>query len=318
MGAGKPHSLREVGLRRHQAVELLQSIVYASHDLSKLRGGDFARGHMAVPVRVHVSRSFAEDLPGVRIAAAHGAMLRLRRDGEIAGAMKVRLTERCLDLLRSLQAARWLTTGQVWRRFFPDAKVNAVHKYMRRLARAGYVVMLRENRMAEALFTLGPEGKRVLEQHGGEDILLMRKRPKQLEHLIGINDFRLAAELSGKLTYFFACWELAQVGWRHPIIPDAVFSMGARTFALEFDRGLEGVRYLKQTKVSAYLRGLEGFPLAAVIIVADRKTRMEFLARAIGDVHARILYTTIDLVRQRGISAPVFYQHRHSEGLTLV
>ena len=60
----------------------------------------------------------------------------------------------------------------------------------------------------DGLFALGREGKRALEKHGAEEITLERTPPKQWEHFCAINDVRIAAELSGKLSYFFACWEL--------------------------------------------------------------------------------------------------------------
>src|SRR2546425_6409607 len=147
----------------------------------------------------------------MRLAAVHGPLLSMRGDGEVAEAM--RLTKRCLELLRTLRAARWLATGQVRRRFFSDATADAAHKRLRKLTDAGYLVMFRENRMREALFTLGREGKEVLEQAGTEEVALERRPPKQLEHFTGINDLRIAAELAAPLTYFFACWELPGLGW---------------------------------------------------------------------------------------------------------
>src|SRR2546426_627529 len=164
--------------------------------------------------------------------------------------MSVRLTKRCMDLLELLRVARWLTTGQVRRRFFPHATLDAARKRLRKLTQAGYLMMVQENRMSEALFTLGCEGKRVLETSGVEGITLERKPPKQLEHFIGINDLRIAAELDEALTYFFACWELPGLSWQHPIIPDAVFSLRNRTFAVEFDRGLKSIRSFIKTKIA--------------------------------------------------------------------
>src|SRR5207249_7327845 len=145
-----------------------------------------------------------------------------------------------------------------------------------------------------------------------------RQPPKQLEHFIGINDLRIAAERSTELDYFFACWQLPGLGWSHAIIPDAVFSLAHHTFAVEFDRGKEGIRYFMRTKLAAYLRGLEGFPLAAVLIVTDRQARMVSLANMIADRQGRILYTTLDLVREHGILAPVFHRHVGQDALALL
>src|SRR2546422_1007913 len=232
--------------------------------------------------------------------------------------MRVRLTKRCMDLLELLRAARWLTTQQVRRRFFPHATLDATRKRLRKLTEAGYIVLCQEHRMQEALYSLGREGKRVLETNGAEEVVLERKLPSQVHHLSGINDIRIAAETRLPLSYFFACWELPAVGWRHPLIPDAVFSSGERTFAVEFDRGGENIRFFIRTKVAAYLRGLEGFPLTAVLIVTDRRARMDSLARAIRDDAGRFLFTTIDLVRKHDLAAPIFYRHGQDKGVSLV
>src|SRR5438876_9894382 len=105
--------------------------------------------------------------------------------------MRVRLTKRCMDLLELLRAARWLTTQQVRRRFFPRATLDATRKRLRKLTEAGYLVMCQEHRMREALFSLGREGKRILETHGAAEIALERQPAKQIDHLAGINDSRI-------------------------------------------------------------------------------------------------------------------------------
>jgi Replication-relaxation len=220
----------------------------------------------------------------------------------------MRLTKRCEDLLHLLRAARWLTTSQVHRRFFQEASRDAARKRLRKLTQAEYLVKFREHGMSEALFALGPEGKRMLEL-GGEEIILERKPPKQLPHVIGVNDLRIAAELAGPVSYFFSYWELPDLGWRYPVIPDAVFSLRGRTFALEFDRGLEGVRFFMNTKIKFYRRGLEGFPLSAILVVADRKPRMLTLARAISNAGGQFLFSTLEEVKKHGLLAAVFRPH---------
>ena len=163
--------------------------------------------------------------------------------------------------------------------------------------------------MTESLFSLGHEGKRVLEKRVGCEVRLERQPPKQLDHFVGINDLRIAAESSGDLTYFFACWELPALKWRYSIIPDAVFGVRKQTFAIEFDRGQESLRFFAKTKIETYSRGLAGFPLSAVLIIADREPRMRSLMKSgAGASGARILYSTIDIVRQEGLWAPVFYE----------
>jgi hypothetical protein len=244
----------------------------------------------------------------------HGPVLCVRNNRKTAGA--VRLTKRCLDLLIMLKAARWLTTGQVHRRFFPKATLDAARKRLRKLAEAGYLVRFREHRMSEALFALGPEGERVLEK-SGEEIILERKPPKQLPHFMGVNDLRIAVELAGPVSYFFSYWELPAVGWRYRVIPDAVFSMHGKTFALEFDRGVEGVRFFVNTKIKFYRRGFEGFPLSAILVIADRKSRMLSLARDIPNERGEFLFSTLDEVQEYGLLAPVFRRHANGEAVSL-
>jgi Replication-relaxation len=229
----------------------------------------------------------------------------------------MRLTERCEDLLHLLRAARWLTTSQVHRRFFPQATPDAARKRLRKLAQAGYLLRFREHRMSEAFFTLGPEGIKVLEKDDGKEITLERKPPKQLEHFMAINDVRIAAELAGSLSYFFACWELSEGHWQYSVIPDAVFSMHNRTFAVEVDRGVETVRFFIRTKIPSYRKGLPGFPLTAILIVTDRKTRMKSLSQAIPHDGGRFLFTTIDLVSERGLLAPIFYRRGNGGSVSL-
>jgi hypothetical protein len=214
-----------------------------------------------------------------------------------------------MDILRFLRTARWLTTRQVHRRFFPRASVSAARRRLRKLATAGYVRKHQEDRTREALFTLGRLGARALEQGGRAAILLERKPPAQLDHFLAVNTIRIAAELSGSLSYFFAFWELPAAGWRHSLIPDALFALGDRTFAVEFDAASEGIRFFVRTKIEGYRRGLPGFPLAAVLVVADREARMEALMRRVADDRGQFLFTTIDEVRQRGILAPIYRRY---------
>jgi Replication-relaxation len=217
----------------------------------------------------------------------------------------MRLTPRCLDLLKLLRTARWLSTSQIQRRFFPRATPDAVRKRLRKLTAGRYLTIFRRDRMSQALFTIGPEGKRILDTAGiGVD--LERTPPKQLEHFMGVNDLRIAAELAGNLKYFYAAWELPRIGWQHTIIPDGLVAFGSKVFALEFDRGVEGLQFFLKTKMTAYQRGLDGLPLDAVLIVADRASRLTALRRAIGTHYGRVLFASLEQIRGEGFLAPVF------------
>jgi hypothetical protein len=206
-----------------------------------------------------------------------------------------------MELLRLLRSARWLATSQIRRRFFTSASVGATRRRLRALTRAGYLQKHQENRMREAVFALGREGKLALERDGFDEIALERRPPKQMEHMEGVNDIRIAAEMTDGLAFFFAAWELPGIGWKLPMVPDAVFRVGDRTFAAEYDRGLEGLRYFVGSKIASYRRDISGFPLAGVLVVADRDARMRTLARAIDDHDGRFFCTTIDAIRREGL-----------------
>ncbi len=230
----------------------------------------------------------------------------------------MKLTPRCINLLRLLSSARWLTTRQIHSRFFAGATPDAARKRLRKLTAGEYLVMVREGRMNQALFTLGRAGKRVLEAARVTSPALERRPPAQREHFLAVNDVRIAAELAGSLSYFFAYWELPGLGWRHSLIPDAVFRIGDRTFAVEFDRGVEGIQFFIRTKIAAYRRGLDGLPLTAVLIVTDRDARMASLAKAIGETKGRMLFSTLDAVRVHGLLGPAFHREPGDTGVPLV
>jgi hypothetical protein len=94
--------------------------------------------------------------------------------------------------------------------------------------------------------------------------------------------------------------------------------MGNQTFSVEFDRGLEGIRFFVETKVSAYRRGLDGLPLAAILVVTDRETRIASLSKAIGDMKGRMLFSTIESVRVHGLVGPVFHREPGDAGVSII
>ena len=295
MVSGQSDSLRSVVPAGATLGALLENSLLDRGGLRALQSKDFASRNVALRVRLHLCRSPTSALPDLQIAPESGAMLHLRCQ-PLASRETMRLTPRCMELLKLLRAARWLTTSQIQRRFFPSASLDAVRKRLRKLTGHGYLTNARRDRMNEALFSVGLEGKRALEIAETDELTLERKLPIQLEHFTAINDLRIAAELAGGLEYFFAAWELPGIGWRHAIIPDGVASFGKDTFAIEFDRGVEGVQFFIRTKMRVYLRGLDGFPLSAVLIVTDRFPRLLSLAKAIGDQYGRVLYATLDSI----------------------
>jgi hypothetical protein len=222
-----------------------------------------------------------------------------------------------MDLLNLLKTARWLTTAQVHRRFFPGSTIDAARKRLRKLVHAKTLLMVQPHPMSPALFTLGVQGKRILEGRGGDAIVLERKPPAHVDHFVAINDLRIAAEMSGSLQYFFSHSELAGIGWRSSVLPDAVFNLGGKTYAAEVDRGMEGVGYFVKTKMLPYRRGLEGFPLTALLIITESSPRMASLAKAIGTSDL-VLFSTFDLVRGRGFAGPIFCREPGGSAVALV
>jgi hypothetical protein len=229
----------------------------------RMRRGHLTGRHVALLLPLHLPRALAPHLPGVRHTALRDPVLPLRCHHQAPRAgMSVRLSERDLRVLAKCAVCRWLTTSQLQRVYFPHVTLDAVRKSLRRLHDAGYLVSHREHRMAEALYGVGPNAKPLLEAKDLA-VTLSRTPPRQIAHLIGINDMRLAVEVEPeRLAYFFAAWEFGGLGWTHTLIPDAVFALILATsggFGLEVDCGTEPLKMLVN-KVKSYESGLPNFP----------------------------------------------------------
>src|SRR5271154_3476597 len=117
--------------------------------------------------------------------------------------MNARITERDVRLLTKLGVCRWLTTTQGQRLYFPEATWTAVQKRLRKLSEAGYLRAHREHLPAEAVPAVGPKAKPLVEEKG-IGVTLSHEVPAQLEHLIGVNDVRVAVEAGGaSVAWFF-------------------------------------------------------------------------------------------------------------------
>lgn len=205
----------------------------------------------------------------------------------------MRLTARDRRVLIKLAAARWLTTTQIASLCFPGVTVEMARRRLRLLAEEQYTVSRQATQMSEALHTLGTKGKEWLVTRGWQrPIRLERVPPTHLEHFLGINDTRVAVERSAErdgieLGFFFASWELQQLGWTLPLIPDAAFAVeqGATNalVAVEYDRGEESADYVGRTKFGPYAAGLPGFPFSHVLVAVDTDDRLKQL----GDHAAR-------------------------------
>jgi hypothetical protein len=211
--------------------------------------------------------------------------------------MSARLTDRDLRMLVKCAICRWLTTGQIQRLYFPNATLNAVQKRLRKLSDAGYLRSYREHLTAEAVHALGPKGKPLIEAKG-VGAVLAAEVPRHLPHLLGVNEVRIAVERGPmQVAYFFSYWQLADLGWKHPVIPDAVFAIRnpeRRTFVIEYDRGTETLGKLLE-KLRLYDAGLGGFPFDAVVILIERTRRLELLREGVRRANLSLLVLTAAL-----------------------
>lgn len=226
--------------------------------------------------------------------------------------MTIRLTDRDTRLLVKCAVCRWLTTTQAKHLYFPQAGVNAVQKRLRKLSEAGYLRSHREHPTAEAVHTVGPKGKPLVEERG-VDVVLGGEVPKQLAHLVGVNDVRVAVETSAvRIAYFFAYWQLPDLGWTYHVIPDAIFAVRTperRTFFVEYDRNTETLKKLIE-KLQWYVKGLSGFPFEAVVIVTERTRRLALLSRDVRkkDISARVLASTLEDMKEEGFFGTDFLE----------
>jgi hypothetical protein len=224
--------------------------------------------------------------------------------------MSVRLTERDLRVLVKCAICRWLTTDQLRQLYFPWATLNAVQKRLRKLSEAGYLRSYREHPTAECIHTVGPKGKPLVEERGIE-ATLADEVPRQIDHWLGVNEVRIAVEQgSVSPAYFFAYWQLSDLGWKFQVIPDAVFAVGhpgRRTFLVEYDRGTETLDKLVG-KVRGYAHGFEGFPFEAVLVFTEGTRRLDGLSRELRRkaIPAQVLGSTIEEIRKAGLFETAF------------
>lgn len=219
--------------------------------------------------------------------------------------MSVKLTERDRRMLAKCAVCRWLTTDAIKRLYFPEATPNAVQKRLRKLAEAGYLWSYREHSTAEAIHALGPEGKPVVEEEGIE-VALQAEVPKTIEHLLGINEVRVAVETGPvQVLYFFSWQELRAMGWSFPVIPDSAFAVRAperRTFFVEYDRGTETLEKLVG-KLASYDGEAIGFPFEAVLIITERTRRLDVLARELQrkGISTTALVSSLEEINETGL-----------------
>ena len=226
--------------------------------------------------------------------------------------MTVRVTDRDIRMFVKCATCRWLTTDQLKRMYFADATLNAVQKRLRKLADAGYLRSHREHPTAESIHGVGPKAKPLVEEKGVE-VAVGSEVPSQVEHLLGVNELRLRVEQGPvAVAYCFAYWELADLGWRYPVIPDMLFAVRSpvqRAFVAEYDRGTETLDKLFE-KLRRYGDGLEGFPFEAALVVTEETRRFDLLGRAMlgSGLSMRVMVSTIEAVREAGVFGTQFVE----------
>ncbi len=222
--------------------------------------------------------------------------------------MALRLTDRDLKLLAKCAICRWLSTSQIQRLYFHKASLNAVQKRLRKLTDEGCLRSYRENQMAEAVYTIGPKGRPLIEEKGIE--VAVGDVPKQLEHLAGINAVRIALETSKPpLAYFFAYWQLANLGWTFPVIPDAVFTIRSpdrHRYLVEYDRGTEPLKALVR-KLRSYDEGIPEFAPDAVLLILEENRRLDQLGRELRKEGIRLPCLAARLTEvEQSLAEPIF------------
>jgi len=219
--------------------------------------------------------------------------------------MMLRCTERDKKLIVKCGLCRWLTTTQIRRLYFPSTTLNAVQKRLRKLAEGGFLRTHRESILSEALHAAGPKARVIFEDNGLEYIG-GNEISRQIKHLVGVNDIRIAVETGAvPVSYFFAHWQLAQTGWTHAVIPDAVFGVrapGLRNFVVEYDRATEGLSVLV-SKLRTYQEGLHGYSFEAAVIVTERDRRLDSLGRDLRkhDVSLPVLVGTLAEIQTKSM-----------------
>lgn len=103
----------------------------------------------------------------------------------------LQLTDRDHALLMALRDLRILTTAQVQRLLF--ASEQTALRRVRQLEAAGYVRRVRSPAVAHRLVTLTPRGAVAVGMPGANGTAY---RPLFLEHLLGVNDFRIALSVA--------------------------------------------------------------------------------------------------------------------------
>jgi len=221
---------------------------------------------------------------------------------------RIEVTGRDMEILRALCSYRVLSSGQIQMKFFSSKSFS--DRRLRKLFDHGLldrIVPPVSRGRPEVLYTLGPEGRRIVAEELGVEVGSLRwKRPKNLEHLLSLNNFRLSLEEAAGRTpgYSLLGWEgnlRIEVRPGVRLVPDAFFCLrtpkGKAFFFLEVDRSTEAGRRIerKMELYQAYrkrggFRRDFGFENFRVLIVTSGPKRIGRLLRIAGGLRLKVLF----------------------------
>ncbi len=194
---------------------------------------------------------------------------------------KVTATGRDRELFKMLASARWLSTSQIGRCFFPLASRNAVQKRLRRLVNGGLLRVARTGRTDEQYVTMTRAAAAVI----GAEVKGEKRLPAQLDHFTLINDVRIWFESQHdlRLERFWGEHEYRPFSTRNVIIPDAIVLIatgrGPLRFGIEVDCSTENAAVLAE-KVRRYSQSTVSQELAGVLVWARGSRRLRAIAVA--------------------------------------
>ncbi len=225
---------------------------------------DPACGDLAMFMRIYVQRASAYGMSDLLYRAKDCPVPALHDYAEID--MKPKITERDIRLLELVASSGWLATHQIQYALFPNATRKVVNKRMRKLVAEGCLHAVRLHRTAENLYRLGSKGMTLLrsETNFPEDkVIIQRKPPRELDHVVAINDLRVIFEREvqmrgGEMKFFLTDIELRKRNEKASLIPDALthFILDGKDyrFAIEYDNGTETPQYFAREKVRKYIQ----------------------------------------------------------------
>ena len=254
--------------------------------VSTLRSTDSASPSLEMWLWIFLCRALPAQVRRLRDSTEDGSLWSVWLDLADSLMKKgVQITRRDRELIELLGRARWLSTAQIQRRFFPGKSSNAVQKRMRILNRVGYIRSVARGMSDEHFHKLGRKAAALL---NSDQLVVPRRLPVQLKHMSDVNCVRLAFEEERRLRRFplEGFWsesELKSVEHAWPVVPDGVAAVmvkeSVKYLAIEVDEGTESPRLVRD-KLDHYRdAGMASEGFVAVLIYAAGWPRVRSLVR---------------------------------------